>query len=213
MEEKKINSLNSYEIDIEKATPMLKQFLEIKLQHQDMILLYRMGDFYETFFEDAITVAKDLEITLTSREGGSLGRIPMAGVPVKAVDSYIAKLLQKNHKIAICEQTQDPSEAKGLVERKVTKLITAGTLSDSNLLDSTKNNYLAAITKDKNQDLYGLAYVDLTTAEFRITHANFKQLISELNCINPSEILAPVKTQKLQAFQLCRRSLSIYPRK
>ena len=202
MKDREITTLKSSEIDLNMATPMLKQFLDIKLKYQDMILLYRMGDFFETFFEDAITVAKDLEITLTSREGGALGRIPMAGVPAKAVDSYIAKLLQKNHKIAVCDQTQDPAEAKGLVERKVTRLITAGTLSDPNLIDSNKNNYLAAITKDKNKDLYGLAYVDITTAEFRITQTNLSQLISELNCIKPSEILAPTKKQKIQPFQI-----------
>lgn len=202
MKDKEITTLRSYEIDLEQATPMLRQFLEIKLKYKDMILLYRMGDFFETFFEDAIIVAKDLEITLTSREGGNLGRIPMAGVPAKAVDAYIARLLQKNHKIALCDQTQDPSEAKGLVERKVTKLITAGTLSDPTLLDSSKNNYLAAITKDKNKDLYGFAYVDITTAEFKVTQLNLKQLINELNCIKPSELLAAVKKQKVLPFQI-----------
>ena len=205
MKDREITTLKSSEIDLNMATPMLKQFLDIKLKYQDMILLYRMGDFFETFFEDAVTIAKDLEITLTSREGGALGRIPMAGVPAKAVDSYIAKLLQKNHKIAVCDQTQDPAEAKGLVERKVTRLITAGTLSDPNLIDSNKNNYLAAITKDKNKDLYGLAYVDITTAEFRITQTNLSQLISELNCIKPSEILAPTKKTKNSALSNCPR--------
>lgn len=201
MEEKKINFLNSFEINVDDATPMLRQFLQIKKNHQGTILLYRMGDFYETFFEDATVAAKSLEITLTSREGGKLGRIPMAGVPVKSAELYISRLIEKGHKVAICEQTQDPSEAKGLVERKVVKTITAGTITDSNLLDSTKNNYLAAIIK-ADKDLFGLSYIDISTAEFKITHLNFEQLKAELARISPSEIIAPTKKQKLLPFQV-----------
>lgn len=202
MEEKKVCELNSQEIDLNLATPMLKQFLEIKKDYTDTILLYRMGDFYETFFEDAICAAKDLEITLTSREGGALGRIPMAGVPVKAAELYIAKLIEKGRKVAICEQTQDPKDAKGLVERRVVKKITAGTITDSNLLDSSKNNYLCALFQDKDSKLFGLAYIDISTAEFKITKASFEQLKSELARISPSEVLIPVKKMKLMPFQV-----------
>lgn len=202
MEEKKVCELNSYEIDLNLATPMLKQFLEIKKDYADTILLYRMGDFYETFFEDAVNAAKDLEITLTSREGGALGRVPMAGVPVKAAELYIAKLIEKGRKIAICEQTQDPKDAKGLVERRVVKKITAGTITDSNLLDSTKNNYLCALFQDKDAKIFGLAYIDISTAEFKITKATIEQLKSELARISPSEILIPVKKMKLMPFQV-----------
>lgn len=201
MEERKINFLNTFEINLDDATPMLKQFLTIKKDHQGTILLYRMGDFYETFFEDATLAAKDLEITLTSREGGKLGRIPMAGVPVKSAEMYISRLIEKGHKVAICEQTQDPSEAKGLVERKVVKIITAGTITDSNLLDSAKNNYLAAVLKG-DKDLFGLSYIDISTAEFKITQLNLEQLRAELARISPSEILAPTKKQKLLPFQV-----------
>lgn len=202
MEEKKICELYSHEVDLSLATPMLNQFLEIKKNYPDTILLYRMGDFYETFFEDAIFAAKDLEITLTAREGGGLGRVPMAGVPVKAADIYIAKLIEKGRKIAICEQVQDPKESKGLVERRVVKTITAGTITDSNLLDSSKNNYLCAVFEDKDSKLFGLAYIDISTAEFKITKATLEQLNAELARISPSEILIPVKKMKLMPFQV-----------
>jgi len=202
VEERKICELKTYEIDIELATPMLKQFLEIKKNYTDTILLYRMGDFYETFFEDATYAAKDLEITLTSREGGGLGRVPMAGVPVKAAEIYIAKLIEKGRKVAICEQVQDPKDAKGLVDRRVVKKITAGTITDSNLLDSSKNNYLCALFEEKNTKLFGLAYIDISTAEFKITKATLEQLKSELARISPSEILVPVKKMKLMPFQV-----------
>lgn len=194
--------LKSTEVNFADATPMLKQFLEIKTQYQGIILFYRMGDFYETFFEDAVVAAKDLEITLTSREGGKLGRVPMAGVPVKAADNYISKLLEKGHKVAICEQTEDPSLAKGLVERQVVRTITAGTITESNLLESTKNNYLAAIFKDKKSGLYGLAYVDISTGEFKITKATLELLESELSRISPSEIIAPTKKLEIKPFQI-----------
>ena len=150
MAKSEINYINSVDVDINDASPMLKQFLEIKKNNLDVLLLYRMGDFYETFFEDALTLSKDLEITLTSREGGALGRIPMAGIPAKAVDNYLPKLLEKGHKISICEQLEDPAQAKGLVKRDVIKTITAGTLTETNLLKSNMNNYLAAVFKDKN---------------------------------------------------------------
>ena len=202
LEEKKICELYSHGIDLNLATPMLKQFLKIKKNYPDTILLYRMGDFYETFFEDAIFAAKDLEITLTSREGGGLGRVPMAGVPVKAAEIYIARLIEKGRKIAICEQIQDPKEAKGLVERRVVKTITAGTITDSNLLDSSKNNYLCAVFEDKASKLFGLAYIDISTAEFKITKATLGQLNEELARISPSEILIPVKKMKLMPFQV-----------
>lgn len=199
---KEINYVNSFDADINKASPMLKQFLEIKKNGLDVLLLYRMGDFYETFFEDAIILSRDLEITLTSREGGELGRIPMAGIPAKAIDNYLPKLLEKGHKISICEQLEDPSQAKGLVKRDVIKTITAGTLTETNLLPSTSNNYLAAIIKDKKSERYGFAYTDISTGEFRVTQTDFNQLMSELARIKPSEIVAPKVPQKILPFQI-----------
>lgn len=202
MSKTEINFINSTDVDINEATPMLKQFLEIKRANMDVLLLYRMGDFYETFFEDAVTLSRDLEITLTSREGGSLGRIPMAGIPAKAVDNYLPKLLEKGHKVSICEQMEDPALAKGLVNREIIRTITAGTITESNLLQSNSNNYLAAVIYDKKSELYGLAYTDISTGEFKVTQTNFNQLLSELARIKPAEIVGPKLTQKVLPFQI-----------
>ena len=201
MAKSEINYINSMDVDINEATPMLRQFLEIKRNNTDVVLLYRMGDFYETFFEDAIILSKDLEITLTSREGGSLGRIPMAGIPAKAIDNYLPKLLEKGHKISICEQLEDPATAKGLVKRDIIKTITAGTLTETTLLKSNANNYLAAIVKSKKNEIYGFAYTDISTGEFKVTQTNFEQLLSELSRIKPTEIVVPKISQKVLPFQ------------
>lgn len=197
---KEINNLNSIDIDINQATPMLKQYLEIKKQNQGVILMYRMGDFYEAFFEDAATIAQDLEITLTAREGGELGKIPMAGVPAKALNNYIPKLLEKNHKVAICEQLEDPSEAKGLVKRGIVRTITAGTITESSLLESNSNNYLAALICENG--IFGLAYTDISTGEFKVTQGALEDILSELSRLKPSELLTPVKKQKVLPFQI-----------
>ena len=202
MTKPEINFINSADVDINEATPMLKQFLEIKRANMDVLLLYRMGDFYETFFEDAVTLSRDLEITLTSREGGALGRVPMAGIPAKAVDNYLPRLLEKGHKVSICEQMEDPALAKGLVNREIIRTITAGTITESNLLQSNSNNYLAAVIYDKKSELYGLAYTDISTGEFKVTQTNFNQLLSELARIKPAEIVGPKLTQKVLPFQI-----------
>ena len=201
MAKSEINYINSTDVDINEATPMLKQYLEIKKNNLDVLLLYRMGDFYETFFEDAMIFSRDLEITLTSRDAGSLGRIPMAGIPAKAVDNYLPKLLEKGHKIAICEQMEDPASAKGLVKRDIVKTITAGTLTESSLLKSNVNNYLASVIKDKKSGLYGLAYTDISTGEFKVTQTDFEQLLSELSRIKPTEVVVPKISQKVLPFQ------------
>ena len=194
--------LRSCDADPTNATPMMKQFLDIKKDNQGVILFYRMGDFYETFFEDAIVCARDLELTLTGREGGKLGRIPMAGVPQKAADNYIAKLIEKGHKVAICEQMEDPAFAKGLVERKVVRTITAGTIIETNLLDASKNNYLAAVANPQKDNIYGLAYIDISTGEFKVSNLDYNQLISELNRICPSEILGIAGKKDIKPFQI-----------
>ncbi len=197
-----LNFTKSIDANIENATPMIRQFLEIKRNHQDIILFYRMGDFYETFFEDALVTSKDLELTLTGRDGGKLGKIPMAGVPHKAADNYIARLLEKGHKVAICEQTEDPALAKGLVERKVVKIITAGTLTDMNLLDAGKNNYLAAVSEFKKSGIFGLAYVDISTGEFKVTKLDMPGLAAEINRIDPSEVLCVAGKREIKPFQI-----------
>lgn len=197
-----LNFTSSCDADIENATPMMRQFLTIKKDHRQVILFYRMGDFYEMFFEDAVLASKELELTLTGREGGKLGRIPMAGIPHKAADNYIARLLDKGHKIAVCEQTEDPALAKGLVERKVVKIVTAGTVTDLNLLKASKNNYLAAVVEFKKAGLFGLAYVDISTGEFKVTKLDLNSLISEINRIDPTEVLSIAKKLEIKAFQI-----------
>lgn len=195
-----IKNNNSINADYEHATPMFKQFLDIKRKYQGVVILYRMGDFYEGFFEDAIIFSKELGLTLTHKDGGEIGKVPMAGIPVKAVNSYIPKLLNQNYKVAICEQLENPKDAKGLVKRDIVKTITAGTITELNLLEPTGNNFLAAVIKVNN--IFGLAYTDISTGEFKVTKGSLEEILSELARIKPSEILTPVKKQKLQPFQI-----------
>ena len=129
-------------------TPMVQQYLEVKNQHQDELLFFRLGDFYELFFQDALTASKELNITLTGRAGGLEDRIPMCGVPYHAVDGYIAKLIRKGYRIAICEQVEDPKLAVGIVKREVIKIITPGTVLSSAVLEEGHNQYLACLRED-----------------------------------------------------------------
>lgn len=212
MEKNKINNLNSYEVDIEKLSPGMKQYVNIRRKTKpDIILLYRMGDFYETFFEDAITISRDLDIVLTSRDAGQIGKVPLAGIPVKSVDVYVAKLLEKGRKIAVCEQLEKPEDAKGIIKRDIVKTITAGTLTDDNLLVSNSNNYLASIWEDEKTGLFGFAYTDISTGEFKCTQANLNQLMAELSRISPAEILALGIPQKLKPFQIVPDEKIILP--
>lgn len=189
------NTLHSMSVDASKATPMVGQFLEVKSQYPGIILFYRMGDFYETFFEDALITARVLEITLTGRDAGQAGRIPMAGIPVKAAEAYLTKLLSQNFKVAICEQMEDPSQAKGLVKRQVVRVLSSGTITEQSLLRPEENNFLAAI-HIKSQQECGLAYCDITTGEFRVTELTFLELLSELDRIRPVEILVRGRKRK-----------------
>ena len=200
MTKPEINFKNTADLQIEDLTPAMQRFLEIKRENPDCLLLYRMGDFYETFFEDAVTMSKELEITLTGRDCGSLGRIPLAGIPVKALDGYLEKLVNKDIKIAICEQLEDPKTAKGVVKRGVVRIITAGTLIESNLLNQNSNNYMCAVFKEK--DIWGFAYTDISTGEFKVSQLNYETLLTELARIRPSEIVAPSKKLKLEPFQI-----------
>lgn len=203
--------MNSYEVDIEKAPPMMRQFLSAKLKHQDALLLYRLGDFYECFMEDAAIISRELELTLTARDGGALGKVPMAGIPVKAIENYLPRLLETGYKIAVCEQLEDPATAKGLVKRDVVRVITAGTITEDNLLKSNANNYLAAVYEDKKSEKWGLAYVDISTGEFKVTQTVYSQIISELARIKPSEIIAPSVAQTLLPFQIVREQKADLP--
>ena len=152
---------------MEQLTPMMQQYMEVKNEYKDSLLFYRLGDFYEMFFEDALTASKELEITLTGRDCGLKERAPMCGVPHHSVNGYIAKLIGKGYKVAICEQMEDPATAKGIVKRDVTRVITPGTVIESNMLDDKKNNYLASIYRVGIY--YGFAYSDVSTGEFSVT--------------------------------------------
>ncbi len=167
---------------------MIQQYLEIKESYQDAILFYRMGDFFEMFFEDAVVASRELEITLTSRDKQAEDPIPMCGVPHHAADAYIAKLLEKNHKVAVCEQVEDPKQAKGLVRREVVRVVTPGTALES--LEGKSPNYLAAVYLDG--DNCGLAFLDLSTADFRMTQTEtLAWLLEELGRVEPRELLVP----------------------
>ncbi|MEA3493825.1 MAG: DNA mismatch repair protein MutS [Candidatus Margulisiibacteriota bacterium] len=168
-------------------TPMLKQYLSIKERHQDAILFFRLGDFYEMFFDDAVKASKELDLVLTGR-GKDEKRMPMCGIPFHAAENYIAKLIDRGYKVAICEQVEDPKAGKGIVKREVIRIVTPGTVIEANLLTEKANNYLAAITKEKNK--YGLAYIDASTGEFKITELDSKEkVLDEINRINPAELL------------------------
>ena len=173
-------------------TPMMMQYQEIKEKHKDCILFFRLGDFYEMFFEDALTASREMEITLTGRDCGQEAKAPMCGVPYHAADIYIAKLIGKGYKVAICEQTEDPAMAKGIVKREVVRIVTPGTLISQTMLNEGENNYLAAVYMDENG--CGIAYTDLSTGELKATelHATgFRdQLKNEIAKINPREIIA-----------------------
>lgn len=174
-------------------TPMMAQYHAQKEAHPDCLLFYRMGDFYELFFDDAVIAAEVLDITLTRRGKNEGAEIPMCGVPFHSYEPYLAKLIRAGHKVAICEQTETPEEAKkrggykALVNREVIRVVTSGTLTEDNLLDSRQNNYLAAIAEAGGQ--FGLAWLDLSTGEFFVQPVLTEKLISTLQRINPSEIV------------------------
>lgn len=174
-----------------KLTPMMQQYMNIKKQYGDCILFFRLGDFYEMFFEDARTASKVLEITLTGRDCGLKERAPMCGVPFHSADSYISKLINNGYKIAICEQVEDPETAKGIVKRDVIRVITPGTVTDNSLLEEKKNNYLLSIYKC--QIYFGLASVDVSTGEFNTTWINwgdtYGKVMNEIAKYSPSEII------------------------
>ncbi|MCZ0702635.1 DNA mismatch repair protein MutS [Natronobacillus azotifigens] len=162
-------------------TPMIEQYLKIKANNRDSFLFFRLGDFYEMFFDDAIKASRELEITLTSRDGGGTERIPMCGVPYHSAANYIKNLVEKGYKVAICEQVEDPKEAKGVVKREVVQLITPGTVMEGNMLDEKENNYLASISQF-DLDTFVLTYNDLSTGEnsAAIIETGWERVVSEL---------------------------------
>ena len=169
-------------------TPMMKVYCETKEKYKDCILFYRLGDFYEMFFEDALIASKELEITLTGKDCGLEERAPMCGVPFHAVDGYLNKLVSKGYKVAICEQLEDPKQAKGLVKRDVIRVVTPGTNLDAQALDESRNNYLMCIVC--MEDRYGLSVADISTGEYLVTELDSeKKLLDEINKFSPSEII------------------------
>jgi len=170
-----------------KDTPMMEQFWRAKKEAPEALLFFRMGDFYELFHDDAVTVARELGLTLTSRSKGSASPIPMAGIPVKSLDTYLMRLVKKGFKAAICEQLTDPRESKGIVERGIVRIVTPGTLTEENALDARANNYLAAISVGKEEA--GLAYVDLSTGRLLAAECRTDRVLDELGRIQPAELL------------------------
>ena len=181
-------------------SPMMQHYMETKKEYPDCILFYRLGDFYEMFFDDALTVSKELEITLTGKDCGLAERAPMCGVPYHALDAYLYRLVQKGYKVAIAEQVEDPKLAKGLVKREVIRVVTPGTITSVQALDETKNNYLMGIVYEvgprsnqsgKGRDgVYGIAIADITTGDFMVTEVGSdRELFDEINKFSPSEII------------------------
>lgn len=174
--------------DISALSPMMQEYVKTKEEYHDCILLYRLGDFYEMFFEDALTASKELEITLTGKDCGLEERAPMCGVPFHSVETYINRLIEKGYKVAICEQVEDPKKAKGLVKREVVRIVTPGTTLDATSLDETKNNYLMSIVYI--EDHFGCAIADITTGDCFLTELDKAQkLLDEINKFTPAEII------------------------
>src|SRR6187401_799970 len=180
-----------------RATPMMEHYIEIKAANPDGLLFYRMGDFYELFFEDAEIAARALGIVLTKR-GKHLGRdIPMCGVPIHRADEYLHRLIALGHRVAVCEQLEDPAEArkrggKSVVRRDVVRLVTPGTLTEDTLLDARRNNYLCAIARARGsaaEDRFALGWIDISTGEFRVTECEGVNLAAEIARLEPSEVL------------------------
>lgn len=158
------------EINMSELTPMMQQYLETKKAYKDCILFYRLGDFYEMFFEDALTASKELEITLTGKSCGLEERAPMCGVPYHAVEGYLNKLVSKGYKVAICEQVEDPKQAKGIVKREVVRIVTPGTNTNPQAIDERKNNYIMCITYLPEK--IGISVADVTTGDYFVTEVD-----------------------------------------
>lgn len=192
-------------------TPMMKQYLSIKEQHPDSILFFRLGDFYEMFFEDAEKASRVLEITLTARDGGNSSKIPMCGIPHHAADTYIAKLIEKGFRVAICEQVEDPRSAKGIVKREVTRVITPGTVTETSMLDELKYNFIMSIIKDELG--YGISVAEVSTGYFAMSEITgkraFAELIDEISRLKPVECILPeeitVNTEMVRKLQTAFR--------
>ena len=175
-------------VDVMEVTPMMQKYLETKKEYPDCILFYRLGDFYEMFFDDAITASKELELTLTGKSCGLEERAPMCGVPYHAVEGYLNRLVSKGYKVAICEQVEDPKLAKGLVKREVVRIVTPGTNLNTQSMDETRNNYLMSIAYFQGK--IGISVADVTTGDYYLTEVeDNKKLLDEIMKYHPSEII------------------------
>jgi DNA mismatch repair protein MutS len=187
-------------------TPMIQQYLKIKAEYQDAFLFFRLGDFYEMFFEDAVKASHVLEITLTSREGGTDERIPMCGVPYHAAPNYIEQLVSKGFKVAVCEQVEDPKQAKGVVKREVVQLITPGTVMEGKSLEDKQNNYIASLTEMDEDTTYGFCYNDLSTGELQVTLlTEWNEVLSELLSTGAKEVVVSSSLSEQKQKQLQER--------
>ena len=168
------------------VTPMMQSYLETKAQYKDCILFYRLGDFYEMFFEDAVTVSRELELTLTGKACGISGRAAMCGVPHHALEGYLTKLVEKGYRVAICEQVEDPKMSKGLVRREVIRVVTPGTNIDSQSQDASRNNYLMGIIG--NGKIFGISTADVSTGDYYVTEVSgVRGILDEIYKFSPSE--------------------------
>ena len=175
------------------STPLMQQYARVKASYPDTILLFRMGDFFETFEEDAATTSRVLGITLTKRGNGAAGEIPLAGFPHHALDTYLPKLLKAGYRVAVCEQLEDPKHAKGIVKRDVVEVVTPGVAFSDRVLEQKQNNYLAAVALSSplatHDDPVGFAFVDVSTADFRVGEIPLYALAEHVASIAPSEII------------------------
>ena len=185
-------------------SPMMLQYFEIKKQYEDYLLFYRLGDFYEMFFEDAKIASKELDLTLTGRDCGEEERAPMCGVPYHACDSYIAKLIEKGYKVAICEQTEDPAAAKGIVKREVIRIITPGTVTLGDALEEGKNNFLTTVFVENSRA--ALAFYDISECAMQVigieekdTESLFRQIINEFAKFSPKEMITNLPEEQCEA--------------
>ena len=179
-------------------TPMMEQYFEIKEKYKDYLLFYRIGDFYEMFYDDAKVASRELDLTLTGKDCGEKERAPMCGVPFHASEGYIGKLIEKGFKVAICEQTEDPATAKGLVRREVIRVVTPGTVLETNLLSETKNNYLCTVYVGEFAS--GIAFADVSTGQVFGTSLDGAEMLSDLKneiaTYSPSEIIFNISLSK-----------------
>lgn len=186
-----------------KLTPAMKQYMDIKDNHSDCIVFFRMGDFYETFYEDAKTVARELDIVLTARGKGEK-RAPLAGIPYHALDNYLAKLVKRGHKVCLVEQLEDPKKAKGIVRRGVVRIVTPGTVIEDNILSHSSNNFICAVNKEDNK--FGITICDVSTGEFSVTETDDElKLMSEIEKFRPAEIIVPMSMMQSDMVENIKR--------